>query len=206
MAHNGVENRCVPAEAFRIHVRGRVHVGAMREQQLENLLLIEIDGQVQQRRAIDRRPVHPGTAVLRATELRWINLEEARPSLDQSRIATQEILEPSQVPPMKCHHRRVGQFVTLPLKNLEHGVFPIWVASVRLQRQGQRREPVPFGIGERRSQLCKETKPGRIQCLAWAHDQARLQLRAVRMQPARAFELPLEQGSIECVLVIACAE
>src|SRR6185503_17178070 len=94
MAYHCVEDRRVSAEPFRIHVCPRVDVGAMRQQHFENFFLIEIDRQMQKRCSIDRRPMHSRAAVLCATEFRRINLEQAEPTLNQSRITAEEILKP----------------------------------------------------------------------------------------------------------------
>src|SRR6185503_5530221 len=99
---------------------------AMHEQPVKNLFLIKVDRQMQQRRSIDRRPVHTGPAILCATEFRWINIQQTEASLDQSRITTQEIVEPRHVPVMKRHYRCVWQRVTLLGKNLEQCVLPRW--------------------------------------------------------------------------------
>src|SRR6185436_20869345 len=129
VAYHRIVNRCVPAESFRIDVRPRVDVRAMREKQLEELLLIEIERQVQQRCSINRCPMHSGTSILRATQFRRINLQATEPALEQRGFTAQKLLQPCHVAAMKCHHRCVGQRVTLPRENLQHRVLSLWIPS-----------------------------------------------------------------------------
>src|SRR5688572_9170337 len=58
VAHESIVDGRMAAETFGIDIRGGVDVRAAFEEEFENLQLIEIDGDVEQRRAVDGSPVH----------------------------------------------------------------------------------------------------------------------------------------------------
>ena len=70
------------AESGRINVRPGVHVCAVREEQVKNLLLIEINGEVQQGRSVHRCAVHSGASIIGAPQFGRINLPATEAAID----------------------------------------------------------------------------------------------------------------------------
>lgn len=63
-----------------------------------------------------------------------------------------------------------------------------------------------MAIGEGRVQLGQKTNAFDIEGLTGSHDDARLDFCSLFHEPARALDLSLQDGAIECVLMIACSE
>ena len=192
MAHHSIINGSVSAESLRIRSRTGIDFRTPSEEHLEDLFLIEIDREVQERGSINRSPVHSRTSIVRAAKFRRINLHQTEAAFDQGRIATQKFLELCDIAAVERHDRRVRQYVTLARKNLEHRMFPGGMPPIRFEDERQRRERISFRVGERCAQLRQETKSCRIQRLTGAHHDSRGELGPVFKEPARAFQLSLK--------------
>ena len=75
VADDRVVDGCVAAEAFGVDGGAGVDVGAFGEKEVEDLLFVEIDGEVKEGCSVYRRPMH-AWSTFTATEFGRINFAE----------------------------------------------------------------------------------------------------------------------------------
>ena len=116
------EERGVAAEAVGVDRRPRVGIHAPVEQPLRDLQLVEVGGDVEERRPVHRRPLSgvrlPGAG--RGEREDVGDVERAR---EEIRVAREVRLEQVDAPAMERHHRRVGRLEAVLDVHLQDAMF-----------------------------------------------------------------------------------
>jgi len=205
-AHHRIEERRMPAEAGRVDRRRGIHVGAIRKQPIENLLLVEIDRQVQQCSSIDRCAAHAGEVRSHATEVGRIDFSRGKSSRQQPVIPPQVSLKQIDPTAVECHDRRVGELIAKTLEDQNAGVLPGGIARIDGQHHGEWRQLVAMLVGKRSAGIGKKREGGGVERVTRAHDDARPQLGAVSQKPTGAIQVAFEHRTFQRGLQFRGAE
>ena len=140
-----------------------VGVGAMSEEQVEDFALVEIDREMEQRRAGDRRAMHSGEdRILGAAQFGRIDLAQREAAVDQSGIGAEKGAQASRVAAVERHEGRVGKLVALLGEEGEDRVFAGGIPGVGAEDEGERGEAIAAMIGERGADVGEETQAGGV--------------------------------------------
>src|SRR5579884_259024 len=141
-----------------------------------------------------------------APTLDRIDFVQRESAIEQFRVSAQMFLELRNISAMQRHHGSIGELITASTKKLQNRVLSGRITRISFKYQGKWRERITLAVCKRRIQLRQETKALGVESFTSSHDDARQELCAVFMQPARALDLSLKHSAIESVLIISRAK
>src|SRR5208283_5968143 len=100
-----------------------------------------------------------------ASQLRRIDLFVRESSVEQFRVALQMRSEQIDAAAMQRHYRRVRQFDSVPLDQIETSVLALGIAAVGLEQQSDRRETIALLVCEFSAQPEQERQSSVVQRL-----------------------------------------
>ena len=112
LRHHAAEERRVSSEAVGVDFGTGVHIGAVRDQPARDLNLVEVDTDVQQGCACQRRAVQSERVVGMASQFRRIDFFMRERAPDELRIAGQMRFQKIDAAAMQRHHGRIGKVDT----------------------------------------------------------------------------------------------